>query len=573
MHPSPLRAAATAVLTAVLLLAAAAPAEAAPATVAVRGVVTVDGAPVPGALVGAYGAGNGLLAKGRTDADGTFALRTPSGVPALVVVGRNPRNEHAVFAAGGQHLVVGVIGGAAPAGRPAALFEQVRRVTPARLGGGRPLRFRLERAGRLRSPAPAGGTGRIRLARDPGASGWTAVDGVTTSDWLVPDAYDLAWEPDATHLARTTRVRIGSGTTAIAAPALRRGTTVRLQLLAGGAPAPAGVRVTDGTGFVRTSDAQGRVVVEGVAPGTHRFTAGTTAREANTTGAPADGFLPVAVTVRAGAGAGAGQEAVDVDVALTPAASITGTVTARGSARVRLVAQDAEGDAVSATEVVGGGRFALGGLPAGTWTVVADDLERHVHDRLLVTVAQGAAAETPRALVPAIADPVVSGRVIGGRKAHVALSSGGADIGIATWLSPRYSSSYRVAVPPGRYVARARSDRALEPTGVRLTVSGSRRQDLRSGAARSYAGARFTVNGHAVSPGIQAVSPTGDVLVFGGRRGGSTLGTLERHHWRSTRGTAPAVDGPWSFVPPEGAFRLRDRRVTDIGTWAVSIRR
>lgn len=573
MRPSPLHATATALLGAALLLGAGLPAEAAPAAVEVRGVVTVDGRPVPDVLVGTYGAGNTVLSKGRTDAAGAFSLRTPRSVPVLVVAGRNPSNAHAVFAAGDEHLVVGVIGAAAPKGVPAALAEQVTRVTPARLGGGARLRFRLERAGRLEAPIAAGGTGRIRLQRDPAGPGWTADGGTTTSGWLVPGGYDLLWEPDAQHLPARTRVRVGSGTTAIVAPVLQRGTTVRLQLSAGGAPAPAGVPVVDGTGFVRTSDAQGRVTAEGLAPGVHRFTAGTTARAANGAGAPAGDFLPAAVAVRAAAD----QEAVEAAVALTPAARITGRVAVRLGSTTRVVAQDDAGVAVSAVDADADGRFALGGLPAGAYTVVADDLRRHVHDRVAVTVAAGSSVEVSRTLTPAVKDAVVSGTIVGGRKAHVVLRAGGADAGVATWLSSRYAASYRVAVPPGRYTAETISDRRLPVTGVRLTVlTDPVRRDLRVGAPTSSGSALFTVHGQKVRPRFEAVSRTGAVLRFDGNGNGgrstSNAGALGRYSWTTTRGTAPAVDGPWTFVPPKGGLTLKAGRTTDLGRFATSIR-
>ena len=573
MRPSPLTATATALLGAALLAGPGLPAEAAAATVEVRGVVTVDGRPVPDVLVGTYGRGNAVLSKGRTDAAGTFALRTPRAVPVLVVAGRNPSNAHAVFTAGDEHLVVGVIGAAAPEGVPAAVAEQVSRATPAELGGGARLRFRLERAGRLRAPIAAGGTGRIRLQRDHGGVGWAASGSTTTSDWLVPGGYGLLWEPDAQHLPARTRVQVGSGTTTIVAPALQRGTTARLQLSTDGAPAPAGVPVVDEAGFVRTSDAQGRVTAEGLAPGAHRFTAGTTARAVDQAGAPQGGFLPASVTVRAIAD----TESLDASVALTPAARITGRVAVRAGSAVRVVAQDVDGDAVSAVDADGSGRFALGGLPAGTFTVVADDLRRHLHDRLPVRVGRGSTVEIGRTLTPAVKDALVSGTIAGGRKAHVVLRAGGVDAGVATWLSTGYATSYRVAVPPGRYTAETISDRRLPAAGVRLTVvTRPVRRNLRVGAPTSSGSALFVVHGQKVRPRFEAVSKKGAVLRFDGNGNGgrstSDAGALGRYSWATTRGTAPAVDGPWTFVPPRGGLTLRAGRTTDVGTFTVSIR-
>lgn len=567
-----------------------------PSTV-VHGTVTVGGAALAGVAVGTWSPTRGLQAETTTDVHGRFTLRTPSDVAVDAFAGARPSLSHAVFTAGPEHLVRGVIGASAPAGTPSPLSETVTEALPVQLGGGHPLRFRLQRAGRLTSTVPAGATGRIAFERGEGVYGaWAkAVGGTVTSAWLVPGRYHVYWDPKAGYAPTRTWVDVTSGTTALAAsalPVMAPTSTVLLRVTSGGSPVGAGVPVVqlvDGQQQPASStDATGTAVEAGLSPGTSTFVVGEYFDDPDEglEGPPtSDDLLPATVTVTVPPGGAT----VAVDVALTPAAKLTGTATVANGHTVTIAVENAHGDVVRTGSAVGpGATIALGGMPAGAYTVYAEDVEAQTYDRVAVTLpaAGGSSAPTalPRRLTPSIPDPVVRGRSVSGEAGSVTLTSStrtGSFSRTHVWAS---SGRYSIAVLPGRYVPKVVTRLHEQRTAAAVTITGSRRLDLAPGPRFAGVRVRLAVHGHPVAEDLQVHGPrvpdldgrpsTVFDLTRTSSRGVSAASSLRagRYTWVRSLGPLPAVDGPWYYGVPAGSFTLRSGRTLDLGTRSIAVR-
>lgn len=566
------------------LLASAAPAEAA-ATTAVRGTVTLDGRPLAGVPVGTWRQGHGVLATATTDSAGRFVLRSPRGVAVEAFAGSKPSASKAVFADGDDRLVRGVIGRGAPAHLAAALAQRVTPASPSRLGGGRALRFRLQRAARFTAASPllgrtADATGVIDIERGDGAYGteFAADDtGAVTSGWLVPGRYHLYWAPSSPYLPARTWATLPSGaTTTLTAPDFRRGTRVELHVTSGGAPVGAGVPVVQLVGGEEQSapstDSSGTAVEEGVAPGTYRFRIGQYFDDPDEglEGPPStDAYLTADVSVVVAAGATTASATVD----LAPAGAVSGTVTGVPSTHsVLLYAEDADGLVVRSGDAASGsgGAFTLGGLPTGTYTVFAVDTDAHEYAAESVALTAGSTASAG-ALTPHTAEPTVHGTVAHARSGTVALEAPrvhGAILYTTFGGSIGRTGRYRVRTIPGRFLAVVTANDRVTRTSGTVRYSRSTVRDQKAGPRYASATARFRVGVHPVAVDLQTRGPGGVLLELDpvkpvGRSTGE-LATPGSYSAVRVFGT-PATDGPWYYATPSIRFTLHAGKRTDLG--------
>jgi hypothetical protein len=588
-------AAAAAGLAVAIAAAVADPAGAAEAAEAteVHGVVTVAGAPVPGIRVGTWSLARGTVATAVTDVEGRFALRSPSDVPVVAFAGRTPSAAKAVFAAGQEHLVRGVVGAAAPTGTPSALQQTVARALPARLGGGQPLRFALQRAGRFTAStgelgASADVTGAIAIQHDTGLYGpeyRATAEGVVTSGWLVPGRYRLLWNPKPDVLPARTWVTVRAGETVIAQPpAFAVATTVRIAVTSGGAPVGAGVpavqRIGDDTASVPPTDTTGTVVLHGVAPGTHVFTVGRYFDDPDEglEGPPSsDDLLPRTVAVEVKAGEATAAATVD----LMPASRLTGTVRVPRGTGLSVVVEDARGNVVRRAAADGAtGTFSAGGLTAGRYSVIAIDLDRHRYAQRDVVLPVAKPGSAPTAivdpLVPTIDQPVLRGTVRGATGGAVRLRSAPVQGAVLVTQSATIGAKggYRLRSIPGRFTPVVEADGrvAREAASRLVTVSGTK--DLVPGARTAAVVARFAVDGRVVPAEVQANRGATELSLVRAADGRSVArgAAPGRYRWTRVLAPLPAADGPWHYAAPRGGFVLRAGVTARLGSLALMIR-
>jgi hypothetical protein len=562
------------------------------ASTTLHGTVTVAGHAVAGVAVGTWSASRGTLATAKTDARGRFTLHSPARSSVVAWVGLRPSSPKAVFTAGDDHLVRGVIGRSAPAHVASALAQRVTPARPAALGGGHALRFRLQEAGRFVASSPLLGDegditdfGILLLQGGLATTSYQADSTDTVrSGWLVPGRYALEWVPNAGHLrARSTAVVRAGATVTAAPPAFTEGGSIRLQVTSGGVPVAAGVPAVqriDGspTQGTASTDASGAIVEHGLTPGTYAITVGQrySASDDDFDGDPtSDVVLPKTVTLHV---TGSAESTATVD--LTPAGHVTGTASGPDGV-VEVYAENASRVVVRRAEVEDGA-FTLGGLPAGTYRVYAANRASFTYDVVSVVVPKPVGA-TPapvalsRPLVPNRVMPTLKGHVSGGRSGAVSLRDtypilaqplAGATLG--------KSGNYRLRTVPGRFRVTITMEGRVRRTVQDVDVLRSTTKSFSPGPRVGKVVAQLTAHGRPLQAVLAFSTATGaepTELDPSGRPGRVLTEDVAPGRY-STRSflTVPAADGPWAFTAAKRTFRVHAGAVTRLGTIRVTIR-
>lgn len=303
----------------------------------------------------------------------------------------------------------------------------------------------------------------------------------------------------------------------------------------------------------------------------------------------ADAVLPETFPVVVPEGLGVIGIATDVQ----PAGRITGTVSrpdptpGTESAAVRVVVEEAAtGRIVRGAAASADGRYAVGGLqPGAPYRVFA---VTDPDDRTLAEMGEASAIAAVGGAVAdiAISEPALtlSGTVSGAGSGQVTAGdpallerTAGIDESGAYALQGLVPGAYPVVVDS--VDAAPSVDRLpAQPVGVQVSAD-TPVVDLQQGPEPAVFRGWFIASGAGV-PAVSgsAVDEVGDVVQFGPRtrRGhvevdGLYPGTYE-YDAASFRGTAPAVDGPWYYLPPTGTFSLSGRATTDVGPIVLHIR-
>lgn len=280
-----------------------------------------------------------------------------------------------------------------------------------------------------------------------------------------------------------------------------------------------------------------------------------------------------------------GEVSVTTDVA--EAGQLTGTVvrpdaiTGTETAPVRVVAEEgASGRIVRAVTADADGGYRLGGLDPGTtyrvWAVTQPDdpTLAEMGDATGVAAVGGASADVvvdrPALSLTGTVAGITEGRVAAG-DASLLLRTGTVDESGAYALQGLVPGAYPVVVTStGRIPS--------TPVGVDVTAD-DQVADLQAGPQPAVFKGWFIASGAGV-PSVSglATDGLGHVVRFGPKTDDGnvevprlTPGTYE-YDAESFRGSAPAVDGPWFYVPPTGSFSLSDGAITDVGPIVLHVR-
>ncbi|WP_375388519.1 hypothetical protein [uncultured Amnibacterium sp.] len=293
----------------------------------------------------------------------------------------------------------------------------------------------------------------------------------------------------------------------------------------------------------------------------------------------ADGVVPkrFAVTVPTVLGT------VGVATEMEAAGRITGVVTRRGAitgtegAPIRVVVEEAAtGRIVRAATPGSDGRYRVGGLTPGeryrVYAVTRPD------DLTLAEMGTATArAETTAATADVVIDEAaltLNGTVAGATSGRVA--AGDEQLFQGTGAIDE-SGAYAVqGLVPGAYpvVVSTEGREDAEPVGA--VVSGAAPvADLQPGPQSAGFKGWFISSGAGI-PVVtgEAVDADGDRVRFSPDKATGVVGEMTVPGLRpgtyeydpdSFRGTVPALDGPWYFVPPAGTFTLSSGPPTDVG--------
>lgn len=597
-------------------------------TITVRGDVTLDGEPLQFFPVGFWTTGEeGVVTSSTTDANGRFTLDVPATLDGFAYAGTTPDSTRAILGFDGREVVRGVIGSLNPSGTAPVLYQGRPTATGRGLAGGTgEVHFRLTQAGRLSgtSPVKASGLQALQIRRaDNSVVQTLRLDsrGRFGSTALVPGEYAVVLVPRSPGLPTVVDAQVEGGRTTTVRPVTpTRGATIS-GIVRAGSRAVGAVPVLlqqDGEVIAKTTSSDtGAWSFPGVAPGDFTVEVGRydepASRSASAVEVPIPGASPTPsptaitptptpsptstdpetaaiqpverttdavlpssfpVTVPEGVGD------VGVVTGVEEAGRITGTVSRADAADgtedapVRVVVEEAAtGRIVRAADAGTDGRYAVGGLQPGTryrvWAVTEpDDL----------TLARMGAATVSARTTGAVADVVVdtpavtvSGTVADATDGRVAAGDPALFQRTATIDE---SGAYALqGLVPGAYpvVVTTSGREASDPVGVVARTDGPV-VDLQAGPRPSTFKGWFISSGAGV-PAITgtATDEDGDVVRFGPQtdKGEVRIGKLRAGTYtydaESFRGSAPAVDGPWYFLPPVGSFSLSDGAITDVG--------
>jgi hypothetical protein len=571
-----------AVAVAALLTLSAAPAQAATASSTeslVHGTVTSAGRPVAGVPVGTWSPSHGEIATTVTDSRGDFALDSPSSVPVELWAGAVPTATRAVFRVRKEHLVRGVVGGEAAPGTAGPLWQVVDPAVPDRLNGGRPVDLHLQAAARFTSRVARGGDGSIALVRVQDDPYEVEADrGRIDSGWLVPGAYRVRWGADAEHLPVSTTVRLRPGSRTIDAPTLPCGATVSIRATSGDARVGPGVHAIEVAGSASEdagmTDSSGTLTLRDVAPGRHTYVIGRGAAGAD--GAPEvpltdDRYLPATVTVRIRPD----QSRVSADVELKSAGHITGQVTAAAHHRTVVIAEDTAGVPVRVTAATKD-TFALGGLPAGTYRLLAEDTRAGRYTERRITVTAGATVTLAQPLQPTTPEPVLTGRLAD--EGTVLLRSA-VDLRVfRRQVTTDHLGRFQLRIFPGRFTPVTFVQGRTQAVGCAITVRTSVNLRLPSGSREAAMKGRGRINGGTVliTPTLTGPRILNEEFGEGGpssavysteAQGNAFTGThlpAGKYRVGDLDGSVPVTDGPWHYRVQHKPFRLTPDRTTDI---------
>ena len=590
---------------ALLAAASVVPATAAQAdaSTTVHGTVQAGATKLAGVPVGFWSRTGHRLAGTTTGVGGTFTLHVPSGVRGFAYAGTRPDGGKAIFSVGGRSYVRGVIGASQGRTTSYRIYQGHASATAAGLAGGRTLRFRLQKPGRIvvHGGSLFAGTGDavgvmqvLRLnggfVSEIGAKG---PDGVLTTGLLVPGAYRLHYFPQPPYLRRTVGVTVFPGGSTTLSPELVRGATVSGTITSGGAPV-AGVTVTAYQSPAKTgsatTDAAGHYSIGTLAAGRYTLTVGV-----NNQGDPED--LPEVPSdipppssddyvVRTSTfTVDATHDDRTVDLALQAAGHVTGSVHTAASSRVYV--EDATKHVVRVGFVDGGThRFALGGLtPGATYRLYAltspGNPATATYDAATITAATGTQT---RDLTPATPALTLSGHVPHATAGSVQVTAAGPvlpRLGASGTITR--SGAYAVhGLIPGVYRVETFANGRLESRPSTLALTASAEHDYARGALAGAYRVRF-VSGSAPARRIQAsaIDPAGDRVDLDAYRLNGTA-TADAVHpgsysflatsFRGSNGSdVPVADGPWWFGAPDHTFTVRSGATTNDGTIALHV--
>lgn len=599
-----------------LLLAAGSivPATAAEAatTTTVRGTVQAGTTKLAGVPVGFWSRTGRSLATTTTGSTGAFTLKVPSGVRGFAYAGARPDSLKAVFLLGTKPYIRGVIG-ATQGSTSYTLYQGHPSAVAADLAGGGALRFRLQRPGTIRVEGgvafqgpPLDGTARIQVHRLNGAPFLdigAKLDGVATSQRLVPGRYAVRLTPCPPYLPQTVAVTVVAGRSLVLKPTFVRGATVQGTVTTATGKPAADVRVTVGdlnTGRTDTTDAQGHYSITAVTAGTHPLRIGYNPQpDRNAEEGPeepdrvppptSDDVLPKVLSITVGAD----HATVTKNVEVAPAGHLKGAITGTTSG-IQVWLEDAGHQVIRAAQVTsfveGRATYAIGGLRPGqayrvlarttdepsarwgsrTFTATAGTLTRAIAvDRNGLTL-RGHAANAP------------SGSSVNLR-AHGTLwpilTAGGSSVDA--------SGNYvlRGAIP-GVYDVTVSAAHRVDSRPVLLTLTASTTKDLAAGPKAGGYTVRFRSGAApAQRTGAQARSTAGDLIGFGTSVGYTATGRatatgvrpgsysyLASSFRNAAYYDAPVSDGPWWFGAVSRTFTVTAGRITDDGTIALHVR-
>ncbi|RIX28783.1 carboxypeptidase-like regulatory domain-containing protein [Amnibacterium setariae] len=603
-------------------------------TTTVRGDVTVNGQPVPFFPVGFWTTSGGTVSRTTTDATGSFTFDVSATLDGYAYAGTAPDSLHTILERDGRAIVRGVIS-ASPAGNAPSPMYQGRPLATARSlsGGAAEVHIKLQEAGRITgtSPVPASGVTALQVRRaDNSVVQTLRLDsrGRFRSGLLAPGQYGVVLVPKAPGLPVVGNAIVPSGgtTTVTLSQPVTGATvsgTVRTSTGAVGAGVPVLLEQDDEVlATTRTSD-KGAWSFTGVAAGEYavevgRFdepaTTGAAAIEVPIPGATstptptastaspspavtpdtpetaaiapvertADSVVPETFSVTVPDVLGDVGVATEVEAAGRIAGRVTDPDPAAGgtSAGVRVVVEETSGRIVRAATASSDGRYSVGGLEPGRsyriYAVTEPEDPSLARMGEAVTVA-GTTATTADVVItqPAV---TLSGTVANGTSGRVQVGDAALLQRAATIAA---SSAYTVeGLVPGAYpvVVDAGTRTASQPVGV-IVRSGQNAVDLQAGPNPAVFKGWFISSGAGV-PEItgKADGPNGAAVRFGPRTNGGRVeipglvpGTYE-YDADSFRGSAPAVDGPWFYLPPTGTFTLSDGATTDVQAIVLHVR-
>jgi hypothetical protein len=604
-------------------------------TTTVRGDVTVSGQPLAFFPVGFWTTGDGVVTHTRTDAAGRFTMDVSATLDGFAYAGTAPDAQHAIVDTNGRQIVRGVIG-ADPAGAHTIAIYQGHPTATARGldNSASQVHFTLQEAGRIAgvSPVKAAGVRAVQIRRaDNSVVQTLRLDSRSRfrSMQLVPGEYGVVLVPKSPGLPTVADAVVQSGrTTSVTLPAPEAGATVSgtVRTAAGAVGAgipvlleqddvvlqstatthsgdwsfagvPAGSYAVE-VGRYETPAAAGASSVEVPIPGA---TATPTPTPSTATPTPSgtavspqtaaiepvertsDDVVPQTFAAMVPDVLGT----VGVDTEVQEAGRITGrvsradVVTGTASASVRVVAEEASSGRIVRTAATGAdGGYSMGGLVPGRHyrlyaiTEPDDPSLAEMGGTTAVATAAGATADIvisePALTLTGTVSDATGGTVAAGDAALLRRTAK-IDSSGAYALQGLVPAAYPVVVTvPKR--------KASQPVGV-VVDAADRVADLHAGPRPAVFKGWFIASGAGI-PVVTgaAVDDTGDRVQFGPQTNdgrvrvtGLDPGTYE-YDADAFRGTVPAVDGPWFYVPPTGTFSLSDGATVDVGPIVLRVR-
>ncbi|MGT2425232.1 hypothetical protein [Amnibacterium kyonggiense] len=603
-------------------------------TVTVRGVVTLDGRPLPFFPVGFWTTAGEPISPTTTDANGGFTLDVSDTLDGYAYAGTVPDSTQAVLSFDGKQVVRGVMSTATSIsplyqGRPTSTAKSL-------FGGAKEVRFALQEAGRISgvSPIAASAVRAIQVRRaDNSVVQTMRLDAHSQfqSMLLTPGQYGVVLLPKSPGLPVVANAVVRSGAvTAISLEKPVTGATVLGTVRAGGNAVGSGVPVLleqdDAVLAATTTSSTGDWSFAGIAGGDYTVEVGTydepdavsasaSSIEVRIPGAspsptaiaptatPAD--TPTATTPQAAAVEPVERTSdavlpqgfavnvpdvlgeVGVDTAVQQAGRLSGAVsvpappTGTASAATQVVIEEQRTERVVRTATVGAnGRYSVGGLqPGERYRVYA------VTEPDDVTLAQMGSTTAIAGTSAATADVVIDQPALSLSGTVANAASGRVVLGDAALLrrtaTVDESGAYVLqGLVPGAYPVVVTTAGRVPSTAVGVVVGRSPSVvDLQPGPKPATFKGWFISTGAGV-PAITgtATDANGDQVVFGPDTDGGhvTIGELApgtyEYDTDSFRGSAPTVDGPWYYEAPTGSFSLSDGATTDVGPIVLHVK-
>ncbi len=598
-------------------------------TITIRGDVEVGGDRLPFFPVGFWVPDTGVVTTGRTDANGVFTLDVPITLDGYAYAGTTPDSDTAITASDGRLVVRGTIGAKAATPVVSPLYQGWDTATGRALAGGaKQLHFALQEAGRVGGtlPLPRSQVRAVQVRRLDGSVVQTpSVDGRGrwVSEPLVPGQYAVALVPRSPLLPVAVQVTVQADETVRAAlPAPVTGAVVNGRVASDPGTDLSDLPVlleqddrivarttTDDSGGYRftglaagdysvevgryeaSQDAADAAPVQVPIPGrTASSTPTPTATGATPTPSPqpssrvlepveqvADAVRPSTTPVTVSEGLG--EVAVTSDA--VAAGRIGGVVSGADGSAVQVVVEDSStGQVLRTVDTDAQGRYSVGGLQQGEQYTVWAVTRPSDPTQARMGSTDGLATAATRGV------DVVIDRAAASLRGTVSGAAGGSvAVGDASLLTRSgaidASGAYAVqGLVPGLFPAVVRVSGRLDSDRVAVGVTeAGQPQDLQRGPeAAEYQGWFISAGDGVPIVSGTATSGSGDVVEFGPRaddgivrKTGLRPGTYT-YDEDSFTGTVPALDGPWWFDAPQGAFVLNDGAKTDVGPVVLHVR-